>query len=126
LSRLVFQELRPDPEYRKTRLFQLNQTYTDRIVGIVKASIANGEFRSDISPSLVRDMIYGAVEHRTWAFLRNEGDFNIDKTADGITEMIYCGLSARPARETIGQTTERLEKAVARLETMVQNASPAF
>ena len=45
LSRLVFQELRPDPGYRKTKLFQLNQTYTQRVVEIVKAAVASGEFR---------------------------------------------------------------------------------
>jgi AcrR family transcriptional regulator len=119
LSRLVFHELRPDPDYRKTRLFQLNQVYTHRIVDIVKTAMADGEFRSDVSPSLVRDMIYGAVEHRTWAFLRNEGDFNIDETADGITELIYCGLAKRTmVQDSFEQTAARLEKAVAKLEAM--------
>jgi TetR/AcrR family fatty acid metabolism transcriptional regulator len=82
LSRLVFQELRPDPDYRNTRLFQLNQAYTHRIIDVIKAGVAEGELRADVSSSLVRDMIYGCVEHRTWAFLRNEGDFEIDQTAD--------------------------------------------
>jgi TetR/AcrR family fatty acid metabolism transcriptional regulator len=116
LSRLVFQELRPDPEYRNTRLFQLNQTYTHRIIDIVRAGIAEGEFRADISPSLVRDMIYGAVEHRTWAFLRGEGDFDIEKTADSIAEIVYGGLAARPGRESLASTAARLEQAVDRLE----------
>jgi len=121
LSRLVFHELRPDPDYRKTRLFQLNQVYTQRMVDIVKAAMAAGEFRSDVSPSLVRDMIYGAVEHRTWAFLRNEGDFNIDETADGVTELIYCGLAKRTiVQDPFEQTAARLEKAVAKLEAVAQ------
>ena len=38
LTRLVFQELRPDPDYRKTHLFQLNQTYTHRIIDVVRAA----------------------------------------------------------------------------------------
>ncbi len=99
LSRLVFQELRPDPGYRNTRLFKLNQAYTHRIVEIVKAAMASGEFRSDVSPSLVRDMVFGAVEHRTWAFLRNEGEFIVDETADGIADLIYRGLVLRPLEE---------------------------
>src|SRR5271169_2375978 len=119
LSRLVFQELRPDPGYRKTRLFHLNQAYTHRIVDIIKAAMAAGEFRSDISPSLVRDMIYGAVEHRTWSFLRNEGEFNIDETADGITEIIYQGLVKTTTREPAPRTAERLEQVLEKLETLV-------
>jgi len=125
LSRLVFQELRPDPEYRNTRLFQLNQAYTHRIVDIVKVAMVSGEFRSDVSPSLVRDMIYGAVEHRTWAFLRNEGDFNTEETADGITELIYRGLAKSATSEPLVKTTIRLEEVAARLETIVKATPPA-
>jgi TetR/AcrR family transcriptional regulator, fatty acid metabolism regulator protein len=123
LSRLVFQELRPDREYRRTRVFQLNQQYTQRIIEIVKAAAASGEFRSDTPPSLVRDMIFGAVEHRTWAFLRNEGDFNLDETADGITEIIYRGLAATQSSDESG-TMARLEKAVERLETLQLRSRP--
>jgi hypothetical protein len=110
--------LRPDPDYRKTRLFQLNQAYTHRMVDIVKAAMAGGEFRNDVSASLVRDMIYGAVEHRTWSFLRNEGDFNAEETADGITEIIYRGLAKSAAQEPVAQTATRLENIVERLETL--------
>ena len=120
LSRLVFQELRPDPDYRKTRLFQLNQAYTHRIVEIVKAAMASREFRSDVPPSLVRDMVYGAVEHRTWAFLRNEGDFNIDETADGVTELVYRGLVMQPSEEPAAKLTRRLEMAVEKLEALAE------
>jgi hypothetical protein len=81
--------------------------------------MAAGEFRSDVPPSLVRDMIFGAVEHRTWAFLRNEGDFNIDETADGVTELIYCGLAKKTiVQDSFDQTAARLEKAIAKLEAM--------
>jgi TetR/AcrR family fatty acid metabolism transcriptional regulator len=123
LSRLVFQELRPDPEYRNTRLFQLNQAYTHRIVDIVTAAMASGEFRSDVSASLVRDMIYGAVEHRTWAFLRNEGDFNTEETADGITELIYRGLAKSAKAEPLAKAALRLEAVAERLEALTE-ASP--
>jgi TetR/AcrR family transcriptional regulator, fatty acid metabolism regulator protein len=125
LSRLVFQELRPDPEYRNMRLFQLNQAYTHRIVDIVKAAMASGEFRSDVPASLVRDMIYGAVEHRTWAFLRNEGDFNTEETADGITELIYRGLANSAKAEPLAKATLRLEAVAERLEALTKTAPAA-
>jgi hypothetical protein len=59
---------------------------------VVKAAVAQSEFRADVSPSLFRDMIYGFVEHRTCAFLRTEGDFEMDKTAGRIADIIYRGL----------------------------------
>lgn len=125
LSRLVFQELRPDPSYRKTRLFELNQVYTHRIIDVVKAAVAQGEFRADVSPHLVRDMIYGCVEHRTWAFLRNEGDFEIEKTADSIADIIYRGLIVnKPGDDAVAGTLSRLEDAVARLERLAPANAP--
>jgi TetR/AcrR family transcriptional regulator, fatty acid metabolism regulator protein len=118
LCRLVFYELRPDPGYRKTKLFHLNQAYTQRVVDIVKGAIASGEFRADVSPTLVRDMIYGAIEHRTWAYLRNEGDFDTEETADGITELVYRGLVARETSEPIAETAVRLQVVADRLEAL--------
>jgi hypothetical protein len=117
LSRLVFQELRPDPDYRKTRLYQLNQAYTHRIVDVVREAAATGEFRSDFSASLVRDLVYGCIEHRTWAFLRNEGDFDAAQTADGITDIVYRGL-AKPAGSSVpvADSISRLEAVAERLE----------
>jgi len=124
LSRLVFQELRPDPGYRETRLFQLNQAYTHRILEVIKAAAAQGELRSDVSPALVRDMIYGCVEHRTWAFLRHEGDFDIAETADGIAEIIYGGLLVRKtASDPVVGVLTRLENVADRLE---RAAAPAI
>ena len=121
LSRLVLAELRADPDYRKTRLFQLNQAYTHRIVEIVKEATASGELRADVAPTLVRDMVFGAVEHRTWAFLRNEGEFQIDETADGIAELIYRGLLRQPREEPASKTTLRLERVVGKLEALAKS-----
>lgn len=125
LSRLVFQELRPDPNYRQTRLFQLNQAYTHRIIDLVREAVAAGEFRSDVPPSLVRDLIYGGIEHRTWAFLRNEGDFDLEETADALTEMVYRGLAATPAQpaaDPASPTLARLERVAERLEALAKKS----
>ncbi len=117
LSRLMFQEFRPEAGYRKTRLFQLNQTYSHRVVEVVKAGVERGELRSDVPPALVRDMIYGCIEHRTWAFLRNEGTFEIDETADAIAHVIYRGLCvSQPEADKLTLAVERLEKVADRLE----------
>jgi AcrR family transcriptional regulator len=119
LSRLVLQEFRPDPGYRNTRLFQLNQTYVHRVIDVIKEGTANGEFRSNVSPGLIRDMIYGCIEHRTWAFLRNEGDFDAEETADSITDMIYRGLAIdKSAENPMADVVSRLENVAARLESI--------
>ena len=126
LARMVFQEFRPAKDYRSTRLFALNQTYTQRIVEIVKAAIRAGEFRADFSPALVRDMIFGGIEHRVWAFLRNEGDFDIGQTANAVTDFVCSALSvadAEPA-DRVTAALSRIEAVAGRLEGLMDAGPP--
>lgn len=117
LSRLMFQEIRPAPDYRGSHLFELNRAYTNRLVDVVKAGVAAGELRPESSPSLVRDLVFGCIEHRTWAFLRGEGDFDPAEMADAITNLVHhgLGLGDEPA-SPMESVVARLETATARLE----------
>jgi AcrR family transcriptional regulator len=118
LSRLMFLEIRPSADYRTSRLFELNRAYTQRLIEVVKEGIAAGELNRDASPSLVRDMVFGCIEHRTWAFLRQEGDFDPISTADEITHLIYGGLVSEQRTTPEADLLTRLEAATARLEAV--------
>ena len=67
-------------------------------------------------------MIYGAIEHRTWAFLRDEGDFHVEETADGVTELIYRGLVARKASDPLVETVARLQTVADQLEALSKSS----
>ena len=92
LSRFLLTELRPDPSYRTSPFFDLNRRFTHEIVEVCRQAMERGEFRPDVSPALLRDMFFGCIEHHTWAFLRGEGDFSVEKAADGIADVIYRGM----------------------------------
>jgi AcrR family transcriptional regulator len=130
LSRFVFMELRPHRDYRSTTVFQLNREYTRRTVDVVREGIAAGELRGDVPPSLVRAMIYGTAEHYTWRYLRGEGDFGVEPTADAITALVWRALAipraAKPAAAdgTVPEAVARLEAAADRLE-QVSRTFPA-
>ena len=114
LCRLVFDELRPSGGYRATKVFALNRAYTQRTIEILREGIAAGELRDDVPVSLVRDMIYGSIEHHTWEYLRGEGDFAVEPTADAITDVIWGGLAA----SAVSGRAAALPEAVARLEAV--------
>lgn len=122
MCRLVFEEIRSGPEYRRTAVYQLNREYTRRTLDIVARGIADGELR-DVPLTLVRDLIYGGIEHRTWAYLRGESDFDPQQVADAIVDLVYRGLanSQAPAQDF----AERLERATERLERLVRPAAVA-
>lgn len=117
LCRLVFQELRPGPEYPSTTVFELNREYTKRTLEIVKSAMDAGEFRKDVPLRVVRDLIFGCVEHHTWSYIRGGRPLDVDATADTIAEIIYRGLAA-DVPSTRNQLAERLERAVDRLEQL--------
>ncbi len=121
LSRYLLTELRSSAGFRSSPFFNLNRKFTSQIRRLCAEAISSGEFRNDVSTSVVRDMIFGCIEHQTWAYLRNEGTLDIDKTADGITTVIYRGMAvpegtmkalAAPIRrlETLGERIERLAR----------------
>jgi AcrR family transcriptional regulator len=124
MCRLVMNELRVLPEYRKTPVYELNRVYTQRTTAIIEEGVAAGELRPDVPLQIVRDMIYGGVEHHTWAYLRGIGDFSPDEAADGIVDIIYRGLATpevtSDVRDTSGQVIHRLEKVTKRLEKLAK------
>jgi len=112
LTSLVFIHLRPDPEYKSTPLFKLKQAYSNQLVVLVQQGIDQGEFRSNISPGLVRDLIFGCLEHHTWGYLRKDSEFDPVTLTDEVMDLLKSGLSAR-------QPTNDFVDSVARLESLV-------
>ena len=94
LTRYILNELRPDPALRSTTIYQLNRRFTGIVRHVLADAVARGDFRDDVDVDLLRDMIFGGIEHRSWAYLRGEGDFSIDRVTDGITTVIYRGMAA--------------------------------
>jgi TetR/AcrR family fatty acid metabolism transcriptional regulator len=93
--RLFIAEVRTAADYQGSPVQQLNRRYTSILVRIIEGGIAKGEVRPDIEMRLVRDVIFGAIEHRTWAAV-NGRPLDIDATAKGLVELLRYGLMARP------------------------------
>ncbi|WP_274631192.1 TetR/AcrR family transcriptional regulator [Arvimicrobium flavum] len=115
LAKLVTYEIKVDPDYRTMRVFQLNRAYTRRTVEIIEQAIRSGEFVADVPIPIIRDMIYGCIDHHTWSYVRGEGTFDLNTTADYITHLIYRGLAAHSSPEE-GSVLARIEERLARIE----------
>lgn len=114
--RLVLVELRSASDYRASALFQLNRAYARRTLETIQEAVQSAEFRPDVPLTLVRDMIYGCIEHHTWGYLRGDADFAVEPVADTITDMIYRALAVPAARsDALTATIDRLEGLADRL-----------
>ncbi|MEH6759341.1 MAG: TetR/AcrR family transcriptional regulator [Parasphingorhabdus sp.] len=97
LTRFILTELRPDPNYRDMPIFSMSRKFTSAIITHLKQGVVTGELSDRIPFRVVRDMIFGGIEHQTWAYLRDEGDFSVDSAADAIAEIIYVGMGGKQA-----------------------------
>jgi TetR/AcrR family transcriptional regulator, fatty acid metabolism regulator protein len=123
LSRFMLLEIRRDPNYRHTRSFELNRRFTTEVGELCSAAVASGEFRDDIPVSLLRDLIFGCIEHSTWKFLRGEGDFDVDAVADGIATVVVRGMTAGQETPAAGlsDVADRLERTTEKIERLLSD-----
>jgi AcrR family transcriptional regulator len=116
LCRLMFREVRGEQDYPGSSLHARNRRYTRYLVEVIEAGVAAGEFRADIPAALLRDLVYGGIEHHAWNTICGRGTLDIDRVADQITAVLCEGIVERPAMERIGRETQRLSKIVDRME----------
>ncbi|WP_421852678.1 TetR/AcrR family transcriptional regulator [Novosphingobium sp.] len=113
LADLVFKKIRALPNYRETVVYDLNQKYTILTTGIVRQAMETGELNRNVPLRIVRDLLFGSVEHHCFAYIRGEGDFSPVDAAEAIVDIVYRGLQA-PVREPaaldrLAALTDRLE-----------------
>ncbi|HEX3613251.1 MAG TPA: TetR/AcrR family transcriptional regulator [Sporichthyaceae bacterium] len=97
LTRYILLQLRAEADFRGSAVHLLNRRLTEHFTRVVEAAVAGGEYRDDVPLPVIRDMIFGAIEHQTWAYLRGEGDFPPRKVAAGIADVIHKGMLVRRA-----------------------------
>ncbi|MDF1748304.1 MAG: TetR/AcrR family transcriptional regulator [Alphaproteobacteria bacterium] len=118
LCRLFYSEVRNAPDYYSTELYDMNREYTRVLMGILAKGMAEGDIRTDTSPALVRDVIFGGIEHHVTAYLMNRGDFDYEVVAQQLSRLVFCGIAAdKPEpRQDLDRLIERLEQVTDRLD----------
>lgn len=121
IVRFILMEVRPNADYRHSKLFAMSRKFTSEITKVLTDGIASGELIEHVPMRDARDMIFGGIEHRTWAYLRDEGDFDAEEAADAISLIIYKGLrnsesaAADAADDALRERVAKLERVVAAL-----------
>jgi len=98
LCRLFISEVRTASDYRGSLIQQLNRRYTSILIKIVDEAIANGEILPDIDPRLVRDMMFGAIEHSSWRHINGGKSLDVPRVARAMTDVLVNGLALRAPR----------------------------
>ena len=92
LCRLFISEVRTASDYQGSSIQELNRLYTSVLIRIVKNAVKTGEVRSDVNPRLLRDVIFGAIEHLAWRHVNGKGQLRVAQTARDLTLMLTSGI----------------------------------
>lgn len=93
LCRLMFREVRSEEDYPGSSLHAQNRRYTQLLVDELRSGIKAGDLRRDASPALLRDLVYGGIEHHTWAHLCGRGGLNPRAVAKDIVSLLFDGAA---------------------------------
>ena len=103
--------------YYESSIAELSRRYTSLAVDAVADGIAAGVFREDVVPTVVRDMLFGAMEHMAWAALTGHRELDIDAATETLMQLLLDGVAVRETPRTeLGSQLERLTDLVDRLE----------
>ncbi len=97
LMRLIIRELRTgDPEFSAI-VGELNQRYTAFLRLTLEDGVRSGELRESTPVRLVRDMIFGGIEHHAARYLAGSGALDVESTADQMLALILAGTGSATA-----------------------------
>lgn len=115
LTRLMFREVRSEADYPSSNLYELNKRYTGLVLGVVQDGINAGVFRADLPLGLVRDMIFGGIEHHTWSYVAGLAPLDAEVVADQVLSFIVSGIG-HDVGNSLDRQIQRLEGVADRLD----------
>jgi TetR/AcrR family fatty acid metabolism transcriptional regulator len=92
LCRLFISEVRTASDYEGSPIQELNRLYTSVLIRIVKDAVKAGEVTPHVNPRLLRDVIFGAIEHLAWRHVNGKGQLRVTQTARDLTIMLTSGI----------------------------------
>jgi AcrR family transcriptional regulator len=118
MCRLIIQEIRPYGDYRGSALRDLIRENTTLLSTVLAEAQASGELRAGVRPAVVRDLVYGGIEHLAFRVLAGLGAIDADALADEVTDLVLVGVDG--GRETRAEEeNERLRAQIDRLEALL-------
>lgn len=92
LCRLFIAEVRVASDYEGSTIQELNRRYTSILIRIVKEAVKTGEVRAEVNPKLLRDVIFGAIEHLAWGHVNGRRQLRAAPTARELTALLTSGI----------------------------------
>ncbi len=123
LCRLSYSGLKNTAEYFDSSIYEYNREYTKVFVDACREGIASGELRQDLPIPLLRDLVFGGVDHIIVGFLFNQRDFDVNTSTEQIVGLLFKGIETRADLETKKvESLEQLSDLAERFQKLLDRA----
>lgn len=97
LCALILGEGRTVDQAFSEAILEFKRRYTATLVRALQEAQQAGELRGEVPVRLMRDMVYGAMEHVLWGYVASGRKPSLVETAQQLTDVFMDGFAARPA-----------------------------
>jgi AcrR family transcriptional regulator len=94
-SKIQLLEVRNFPGYFDSETYQIVRKYAGLLMEIIEEGIETGVIRNDITPSSIRQLILGAVEHCCLPAIIFDHKIDNDALADNLCEILFHGITRK-------------------------------
>jgi TetR/AcrR family fatty acid metabolism transcriptional regulator len=104
---ILLLELRPNPKFYQSPAYELIKEYSNVLLNIINEGKREGIFRSEINERLVRDMVFGTLDHVTlpWIIFKRQSKL-VDKT-DELCELFLNAITKEEGVTSYNETNKR-------------------
>jgi TetR/AcrR family transcriptional regulator, fatty acid metabolism regulator protein len=94
-SKIQLLEVRNFPGYFDSETYQIVRKYAGLLMEIIEEGIESGAIRNDITPSSIRQLILGGIEHSCLPAIVFDHDIDNDAMADNLCEILFHGITRK-------------------------------
>lgn len=115
LCTVILNESRSSQNELLEKVHDLNRRYSHIVISIIREGQDSGEIAEFASPVLVRNVVFGGIEHYLWDIVSGGRSADIEKIADQLTQLVYTGIVNRP-----DDVTGEVNQLIVKLNNMIK------
>ncbi|MAZ90008.1 MAG: TetR family transcriptional regulator [Cellvibrionaceae bacterium] len=110
LCGVILRESRGLDKALSKEVHNLNRRYTNIVSDVLNEGIALGDVREDTSPTLVRNALFGTIEHYLWDLISGVPEFDIDVVAQQLTDLVFTGIAVGHGNSSEREVVQLIKK----------------
>lgn len=98
-AKILLIDVRSFSDYYTSRPYELVKKYSKIMLGVIEEGVADGEIRKDISPRIMRQAIFGALENACLTGVVFDREISPDELTESLCDLLFNGIEKRAHTE---------------------------